>query len=1004
MAKRILCFILALVMISGICVFAQDNQAFVWKSWDDKSREVVGQYKVESYSYIENMTTDRNYRVDFTAEIADGEVRKPAVYIRADENMNGYRLQFFKDKLCLERVYEGTAKVLAEKSYDYKTKSFYIMTDGDVVEVGNGDGELLKVKENESVDSGFFAADCADGKLVLSDIKITAVSNPEDDYYRSNPSMDYKKSNYSQDIQKIKALGFMTAFDDGSFKPFRTVTRGKLAVIITRMMNSPVKSAQYAFSDMDSSSEYYHECAFSVINGWIKDKDGAFYPDAEASYDDAVRALTLISGRVPFDETDEYVYFELANKAGITSGVKDSSALTRELMAHIAINAAECELMYMSQAGDRIQFSTTENRTILSEYHNIYALEGRVTYTSISGLYSATGCREGSVVIDGYNVETGTTDISDYLGWYVEFYGKLNEDKETYTMVYFTQVEKRNRTVTIDASDIEPTTNVREFVYSEGSHIEKLDLPTNLIYLYNGGVVSPADNYLKPEVGSVTFIYNNGELYAAVIKSFETMIVGSVSYTSGEIYDKYFDKHKTLDSQLCSYTIFSNGKQIPLTNIYQNSVLNIAESLGTKKHYTIYASQTRVTGVLQAQDTAEPYNVAIDGKEYKTLNYGRNAYGANTVKRPSVGEKVTAYLDYNGNVALMISETSADNYGYLIKITEANQMDGKYIAAIFTVGGVLLTPHLATTVKINNIDTDCKNSIPAIISTAQLVEFRCNSRGLLVEINTAQSGNYGSAPLVSGQQYSNTKYVASNYSLDSKVYVDWKTAVIVVPENPDDFEQYGSYKREYFRDGKTYTLSCYNVNEFDIPEFIVLNEASVTEAVEKLPRVFVFDHVAKVLGVDGEVYTTLNGFYKGKTSALRIKYGSESKFEPLNKGDAIFLIEDARGDVSNYSLVYGTASGQAGSNNPLATLSADKVIVTGKVVKLDRTERRVRIDVGNGTVVEKAYYMGSVNAAYMYSKGPKKVELSSFSNLDVGDFVVCNYCWGRINDLIIYKN
>jgi len=236
------------------------------------------------------------------------------------------------------------------------------------------------------------------------------------------------------------------------------------------------------------------------------------------------------------------------------------------------------------------------------------------------------------------------------------------------------------------------------------------------------------------------------------------------------------------------------------------------------------------------------------------------------------------------------------------------------------------------------------------------------------------------------------------------VYIDWKTVVISIPANPDELEEYASYKREYFKDGKTYTVKCYNVNDFDIPEFVVVNEGSVAETVEKLPRAFVFDHIAKALAVDGEEYTTLNGFYKSKTSVLRIKEGCESRFSSLKKGDAIFLMEDARGNVSNYSSVYSVASGQAGTNNPLATLSADRVIVAGKIVKLDRTERRVRIDVGNGSVNEKAYYMGSVNAAYMYSGGPDILELSSFSNLDVGDFVVCNYSWGRINDLIIYKN
>ena len=150
-------------------------------------------------------------------------------------------------------------------------------------------------------------------------------------------------------------------------------------------------------------------------------------------------------------------------------------------------------------------------------------------------------------------------------------------------------------------------------MYERDGRVINEELPKNLIYIYNGAAAPYEDGFLKPEHGSVTLINDGGEWFAAVIRSYETMYSGSVSYTTGEIYDKYTDRKIVLDDSVCTYEIYENGSRIPLLRVYQNRVLSVAAS-ADEKHFTVYVSAARVTGVFSAESD-NPDTVTVDGTE-----------------------------------------------------------------------------------------------------------------------------------------------------------------------------------------------------------------------------------------------------------------------------------------------------------------------------------------------------------------------------------------------------
>ena len=1018
MIRKIIALMLgASFMLYGVSVAAESRNAELqtdnitaaadWKSWENKSSVSGDAYNVKSYSYIESYKASRNYRVTFDAVIKSGSLHYPAVFLRADNEMNGYRFTFnvTENEIALDKVVNGIPQRLASGEYTYGEKeSFYAEVNAEHISFGTGSRMILSADDADSVAYGTFAADCGDGELVLENILYTHVENSEDEYYMANPSKDYLRSDYFREIEKITALGFMTAFEDGSFKPFKTVSRGELALILMRLANQNNSEYRAEFFDVASDNLYYRAAAYCVNKGYLRTDNRRFMPDDPAEYDDAVRALTLITGRRltngGADESRNYL--SEAAGAGITDGIVSSNVLTRETAAKLVINTAECELMTYSSSGTK--YSVDENKNILSEYHKIYILEGRVEQNSLSGLYASVGCANGYAVIDGVLVSDGDTDIGAYLGYCVNTYVRLLKSEEAYELVWFEADDEKNAPIVINAKDIDEKTTAESLSYSENGRGKKLSLPKNLICIYNGIVCTLTADILNPEVGEITVVRSGGRVFAVIVKSYKTMYSSSVSYNTGEVYDKYFDTEKlVLDENKCTFDIFDeNGKKAPLERLYQNRVLSVAETVGPVKHYTIYVSLASVEGTYTSAGGDMP-ECTINGVRYDTLSYGSRLYSSGLVQKPQVGTEIIAHLDAFGNVAFMESKTPSEGIGYLSRIVRDSDSD-EFKAYIFDGSGKWTEVYFGDKLIFNGSSFECSEKLPGEIWSGgacipQLISYKCTGKDKLKSIDTAQPASFGSVPLALGETYKNIKYVSANTSFDARVYLDYSTLVISIPQDINDRDEYLSDKRGYFTDGRSYNVTCYNVNDYDVAGVVVVNETETSE-IPKLARLFAVSGTASVLGDDGDVFMALRGFRDGKEVTAKIRRGHEKEFESIRCGDAVILKENSRGEVTGYSALQLVSEPMTGTSNPTVSLAADRIIVAGRVLKYDRTERRIRLDLGSA---EKAFYFGNVKAVYVCDLGAENIQVSSIANVDVNDFVVCNFCWSGLYDIVIYK-
>src|SRR5574344_1712725 len=104
---------------------------------------------------------------------------------------------------------------------------------------------------------------------------------------------DIEGTEYEESIVKLVALGAISGYEDGSFKPEGDITRAELAVVITSILGlqDAVKLAtatQSKFSDVKTNEWYTGAINIAANEGIISGyPDGTFRPSQNVSYSEA---------------------------------------------------------------------------------------------------------------------------------------------------------------------------------------------------------------------------------------------------------------------------------------------------------------------------------------------------------------------------------------------------------------------------------------------------------------------------------------------------------------------------------------------------------------------------------------------------------------------------------------------------------------------------------------------------------------------------------------------
>lgn len=162
---------------------------------------------------------------------------------------------------------------------------------------------------------------------------------------------DIEGTKYEEAIVKLAALGTIEGYEDGTFRPEKTITRAEIATVITFVLGLQdaadlAKGTDSQFSDVKTNEWYtgYINIAANenVFTGY---PDGTFRPNQEVSYSEAITMLVNALGLKPVVDksggTWPNNYMSRAAQLGITKDVSNVNGKASALRGDVFLMAWE---------------------------------------------------------------------------------------------------------------------------------------------------------------------------------------------------------------------------------------------------------------------------------------------------------------------------------------------------------------------------------------------------------------------------------------------------------------------------------------------------------------------------------------------------------------------------------------------------------------------------------------------------------------------------------------
>lgn len=1036
---RLMAILLSLLLLSvPVCALEQaflyqedfeSGNAEGWVSYEEKSEVAETEnghaYHVCSYDYNSKTTTFSDYVFQFRMKLNyQNGTAAPAFYLRRAANGNRYEayIDVAMGKMVFDRV------VNEEKTTVGTAEANFIADEGNWVDVKfvlsgkniwmyykDMQEPIAKLRDEEALTEGGIGFGFGNADFWVDDLKISEPEEPLPEPYEINPEdrKDYKNHKYFEEIDRLMAFGIVNAYEDGSFRPEQELTRAEFAALAVRTRNlTPTETEQMVFSDIPSDHWAAPFAATVLAMGCMNGTgDGNFSPNEPILLEQAIKVLShLLGAETLCERRGGYpsAYLTYATQKGMLKGLQKQAgeALTRAEAAKLIANALEIDILKQTVFGDKEAYSEEKGVSFLSEYWGIKRFRGRITANAFANLFSEEALAREEILLGDILMNVGETRAEDLLGYYVTAYATSEEGGIKPRLLWLKTEEEKSNCLKVSAENILSETNTEALVYREensGKTVrEPLSKNTNLIL--NGGSGSFCEENLKPKTGSLTlFDTDDDGVYETVLsESYETMVVGSISVQQRKIYDKYLSSRVLeIGNTKTELRIYRGYEEISFEQIAPLSVLSIArtERRAARERIVIRVSEKVIQGKILEYDFAEDGFVSVREKAYALNPYFVENVEQERTSAVRTGSRASLYLDSFGTIAAAQLSQNSD-FMLLNAVMWQEGADSRWVAELFDSNGEWLEVGFASKVCYNGTTTAFSSeNLPSDLSVRQIVKIKFNSKGLISSIDTAA----GESVLQKKRVYDSwpMEYISQTKSFDTDSYVDEQTLVFAVPYDTARREEYTVSDYRYFKNGSTYRLWSYNEDNFEVADIVLVFEKENAGGNGKYSRPFFFTKITKSLNEAGEEIRKLNGYWEGQEVSYVLADGASQLF---SCGDSLVLSKNSRGEVVSCEALYRVSDGEKGSNNSEFGMSSDRVTVAGTVLDYNAANGRVLLDVGSGTKREKAFVIGNAQQTYCCDRSSKRICTTEISEICIGDFIVMDFSWNVLRDVMIYRN
>lgn len=780
------------------------------------------------------------------------------------------------------------------------------------------------------------------------------------------------------------------------------VSRGDFTALAVQLGNVEAGS-EIPFSDVSSKDENYRYIAAAYDMGYICGaQDGCFYPERSVTLSEALTILLRVLGYdIParISGSNGSGYLSIADRIDLTDDVsgKYNQPVSANAALQLAVNTLEAVPMDITQASKNDVLFEEGGKTLLERNFDVRKGGGIVERNEFTDLYtSKVSTSENMVMIDGYSYPCEGTDAADYLGVYSEFYYNIDSEK----IIFISEMKRKNEIIQISSYDIDEITT-DNVILNNG---RKIRFSSTVKFILNGKMESISAEKLKADLGKYVLIDNDKDSVIDVIKltSYQAILVKAVS-PQGYIVTGSDDAAVKLDptQRNVSVIIKKDGEVIDLSAINADDIMLYAESSGSGRV------------LKQAEICTNSVEGVISGIGDKGIDINNSCYPApeSFLKTADLGMSGTAYLDcFGGCVAFKRDVRMV--YGYLKAI--AQKPLGKVECRIFTENNRWVTLPLKKEVKYNGSPEPAEKVMQYLGNTPeqvrQLIEYKVNEEGSVIEINTAKTFTKMSDEEMSAIEENvfrltaegEMKYLSNGSLLGDDIALTSSTIVFSVPSAGDEEEKYDVIYYSSFDGDEKYNVKVYNADKTRIAEVCVVYDMS--SVVSSDASLMVVKGLSEIR-VDDDFYTAIRGYMNGEEIMFPVEdEGILSKVSGgLRKNDIIRVAFDKNGFVAKINRVYSSANG-IGQKFITGTFGNKSATVAGRVISCDYATGKCLIQYANTGYVIVTLKSGA-GGVYVFDENADKIFAAGI-NEDIvkDDYVVCTTSYSKVNQLVILRN
>ena len=753
--------------------------------------------------------------------------------------------------------------------------------------------------------------------------------------FAQTPTVSLEKNALNQREDCIETLlnklGIVT--DSGLAED--TIIKGKFLEYVVNMLQiGLIPATEQRFYDVPLTSSYADivNTAYSV--GLTKgNADGTLAVDTPITMNEAaviaVRALGA-SILLPKNDNSYSAYLGVATRLGIFEDVRISGGvLNREAVLQLLYNTlnAKCIATY-----DGKEFFL-EDVTILSEYYDVYKGEGILQACEYGEIYGGGSLEDRCVTIDGKSYKYDHITAKKLLGHRVKFYYDASDrtvDAPEIICIYSHQ----NEVLTLNTEDVELHRQGVLKYREDNSHLRDVRLEADALTLLNGKRIAVGSGGMViPVYGTVSLVDNdNNGAYDVILYSEYTLAIATgyseqdqkLYYRKGVVELENYDKYYIFDK---------DGKQLDITDITKDAILNISEN-GDKTVAEIVVCKDTVEFEISAMMSEQVKSYTVYHLEDENKNELRTApkftdictENAVIAGNTAMHNRYVAALNTDGTIAAILkkSDKSGFSYGYVITYAPgASSFKPPQVKMLTENDGVQIY-NVADKVNLTegNVTGKVTDDVLMTKISAGVVRYQLNNENEIKSMELSQAAGSSDSVLrkdvdikAENKGYTeDTRFYSANNMIGGRIIISPDTCVFMLPEDASlsSDEHWYSATSGIGLENQAYYPSAisYKDDEDVYADVLVLSQK---EKLVKTSMVMLVEKVVMKLDSDnGEYYEALKGYVNGNKMVYcienasgypRVDHQSASGFVAA-KGDVVRFAVNDKGRISMLEPVF----------------------------------------------------------------------------------------------------